>query len=220
MPIEKRKNWSKSIEEYTKNHEINKWYTRKKSDNLSDDGLSNQNWSDNKLTWWVIAIWIVLLMFIIFTFSKLNTLGTSDDSTVQALEKKVKNLESEISALKKDKWSVVEATYEWWSSTTNNVKRIWERSFWFPAEAEWKYCYILWSKLDGADGWTVRWYLGARYNWSTYQTADSYEAQVNNWAQKIEISKDGKNLSTSERNNLYFSITLLCQEKNTIKLFQ
>ena len=159
MPIEKRK--ASANKEYESN---------------------NSNWS-SQLTWWVVVIWIVLVIFIIFTFSKFNTL--TGWNKVQDLERKITTLEWEISALKKDKWSIVYATYEWWSSTTNNVKRIWERSFWFPAEAEWKDCYILWSKLNGADGWTVRWYLGARYNWSTYQTADSYEAQVNNWEQKI-----------------------------------
>lgn len=212
MPITKRKNESKNADNYTKNHKTSKEQSRPENEN-------NSNYeSNNSLTWWVMIIWIVLIIFIIFTFSKFNTIVWWN--RVQDLERKITTLEWEISALKKDKWSIVRATYEWWSSTTNNVKRIWERSFWFPAEAEWKNCYILWSKLNGADGWTVRWYLGARYNWSTYQTADSYEAQVNNWEQKIEISKDGKNLSTSERNNLYFSITLLCQERNIARLFQ
>lgn len=191
MPIEKRKT------------SINKEYES-----------NNSNWS-TQLTWWIVIIWIVLVMFIIFTFSKFSTLSNSDNSQIQALERKIKNLESKISTLEKQwDWEVYHVNYEWWSTITNNLKWIWEKSLWFPDYLKWKNCYILWSKISWEDGWTVRWFLWKNGNGSSYSFATSYEARVNNAEEKIEITKrnwSSSMLTKTERDNLYFALTLLCR---------
>jgi hypothetical protein len=108
------------------------------------------------------------------------------------------------------------AQYDGSSSTSNNVSWIGERSLWLPEVAKGKQCYVLGSRLSGADGGTVRGFLGKNSSNGIYYFAENYQADVNFFEQKIEISKfNGSanvNLSKTERNNLYFSITLLCKQ--------
>jgi hypothetical protein len=110
---------------------------------------------------------------------------------------------------------IVNAQYFWWSDINNNVKWIWERSLWLPTAAKGKQCYLLWNKISWSDWWTIRWYLWRNHNWSSYYFSEKYEASINVGEQKIEISKrnwyNNVNLSKTERNNLYFSISMICK---------
>lgn len=191
---------------------------REKSESKNKEHIStstnNKSWSDNQLTWWVIAIWIILIVFIIFTFSKFNTLSNWDNFQIQALEKKVKNLESKITAYDKNERTIVPIYYGWWSDTYNNVSRVWEKSLWYPSAAKWKICYIIWDKIRWVEWWAIWWYLWIAWNWGRYNYSTQYEANLNNLGSKIEIIKNvwsDKNLTKTERNNLYLSLTLLCR---------
>lgn len=215
MPIEKRKNGSKKIDNSAESNETNNEHksSRVRAEKTENNETNSSNWTSSRLVWWVVLIWIVLIIFIIFTFSKFNSFSSWED--VQSLEKKIEKLEWKISDLEK-KWSreVYQVNYWWWSDLFNNLKWIWEKSLWFPDYLKWKSCFILWSKISWDDGWTIRWYLWKNGNWSSYETSANYEASINNAEEKIEITK--RNGSTSmltkkERDNLYFSLTLLCR---------
>lgn len=195
MPIEKRKVWQNKVRE-SENHVSNQ----------------SQGWSDSQLTWRVIAIWIVLVIFIIFTFSKFNTLVWWNNT--QDLERKITKLESEITTLKNNQRTTVWVHYGWWADSSNNVSWIWEKSLWYPSAAKWKTCYIIWEKLRGVEWWAIWWYLWIAWNGWRYNYSTQYEANLNNFEQKIEIIKNvwsDKNLTMTERNNLYLSLTLLCR---------
>lgn len=192
MPIEKKKISKEKI--------INE-----RTETTSNTESNNKNWFE-QLKWWVIAIGIVLVIFILFTFAKFNAL--SNWSYIQMLESRITELES------KWDWKVYEVIYGWWSDISNNLSWIWEKSLGFPDYLKWKNCYILWSKISWDDGWTIRWFLWKNDNWTSYQFATNYQARINNSEEKIEITKwngSSSMLTKSERDNLYFSLTLLCR---------
>lgn len=200
MPITKRKNESKNADNYTKNHKTSKEQSRPENEN-------NSNYeSNNSLTWWGMIIWII-----IFTFSKFNTIVWWNNN--QDFERKIEKLEWEVDTLKNNQWTTVWVHYGWWADSLNNVFWIWERSLWYPDSAKWKTCYVIWDKLRGVEWWAIWWYLWIAWNGWRYKYSTQYEANLNNLEQKIEIIKNvwsDKNLTKTERNNLYLSLTLLC----------
>lgn len=197
MPIERKKVWQSKVRE---------------SENYTPN--QSQGWSDNWLTWWVVAIWAVLTIFIIFAFTKFNRLNDRD-SDIDTLERKIRSLEWEISTLESNQWTTVWIHYGWWSNTSNNVSWIWEKSLWFPSAAKGKNCYIIWDKIRWEWWWSLWWRIWISGNWWRYTYSTSYEAEINNRDQKIEITKNwynsDSNLTNTERNNLYLSFTMLCR---------
>lgn len=170
--------------------------------------IPERNRSSNDYKGRLITLTIIIVIWFLLTFIqflKLNNENKLLKDMYQALSQKAE-------------WDVYTVNYEWGSSTDNNLKWIWEKSLWFPSFLKGKECYILGSKISWDDWWTIRWFLWKNYDWNTYRFADSYEASVNNLEGKIEITKwnwSSQMLTKKERDNLYFSLRLLCSTKNT-----
>lgn len=151
-----------------------------------------------------IGILIILCITVVFLFSKINSLKWEIFSLKEVINNKPK---SEITFVD---------IYFWWKDDVfNNVERLWERSLSLPTEAKWKSCVIVWSRISGNAGWTLRQFLGKNNKGGIYNFADNYNAEINLNEQKIEISKwnwySDSNLSQKERDSLYFSVRLLCK---------
>lgn len=212
MPIEKTKKSLKNVKDDMESNEVDNERESRRNFRKNEEEFENNAWiiswvsSSKILTFWIVLIRIVLIVFMIYTYNKFDSLTRSDD--IQLLQKKVSSFES------KWDWEVYVVNYEWWSSVTNNLRWIWEKSLWFPDYLKWKNCYILWSKISWDDWGTIRWYLWKNGNWSSYETSANYEARINNYEEKIEITKwnwSSSMLTKKERDNLYFSLTLLCR---------
>lgn len=189
-----------------------------KKTNLPDNKDDHLN-SLEKFVWEakVPIYWFIVLViaFILLSFYSYNQIKKLNDKNYN-LSSSIQTIKSDIQAIRSDKSrSIIHAQYYGWSDKNNNVEWAWERSLWLPQEAKWKKCYLLGNKVDWTAWGTIRWYLGKDHNGSVYHFANNYQAEINASEQKIEITKwdwtSNKNLSKIERNNLYFSITMLCQ---------
>ncbi len=183
--------------------------------------------------WWIVMLIIMLFWITWYTIWKIDTIEKRYERTISNLNEEISSLNKEIDQTKVKTQEistltskvnsitdrqVYSVTYAGSKNQDNSVDWIWERSLGFPNYLSGKVCYILWSKMDGENGWTIRWYLGKDNNKNnhTYSFSPNYEAYVNNGAKKIEITKwngsQNVNLTQSERNNLYFSLRLLCRD--------
>ena len=168
---------------------------------------------------WVIALWIIsvlLLIICVYLFIRINNWNriNSLEKTINIVNDDISDIQSDISFLESNRRITVPVLYEWGSSRLNNVSWVWDKSLWYPELAKNKYCYIIWEKIRWSWWGSIWWRIWIAWDWWRYTYSTMYEADLNNTEQKIEITKNwwysNSNLTTSERNNLYLSLTLLC----------